>query len=298
MDADLTLEERKSWQELFEDQPDWDSLPSFKPLRKADSASLDPQSEHPVDSASLPSFKSVTKAGRAVPESALLASRTNAPQKHDHVPEPAPQLTSKVLETEKPPRLVQNRAWMFVALVSISFSALLVLYVIVGNQEPFGTVADTRAIEVQPIPYLAAGAAPLEKALSQTQGQAPPQIRTQPLAQDTRIQPSFDPAAIDALLEGGHALMQSGDIANARLIFQTAAALGSSRGALLLGQTYDANELKHVTLAGNWKDEAQAELWYKRAAELGEFAGEVSVRRLELSRLIDEKVPRVSSSQD
>jgi len=274
MDVDLTSEERKSWQELdFEDQLDWDSLPSFKPVKKG---------------------------GRAVAESPLLASRTNAPQKHDHVPEPTPQLTRKVLETEteKPPRLVQNRAWMFVALVSISFSGLLVLYVIVGNQEPFGTVADTRAIEARPMLYLAAGAAPFEKAPSQTLGQAPEPTRSQPPAQDSRVQPSFDPAAIDVLLDGGHASMQSGDIANARLMFQAAAALGSSRGALLLGQTYDANALKHVTRAGNWKDEAQAELWYKRAAELGEFAGEVLVRRLELSRLIDEKVPRTSNSQD
>jgi hypothetical protein len=272
MDLNLTSEERKSWQELdFEDQLDWDSLPSFKPVKKR---------------------------GRTVAESPLLASRTNAPQKHDHVPEPTPQLTSKVLETEKPPRLVQSRAWMFVALVSISFSGLLVLYVIVGNQEPFGTVVDTRAIEAQPMLYLAAGAAPFEKAPSQKLGQALEPTRSQPPAQDSRVQPSFDPAAIDGLLDGGHASMQSGDIANARRMFQAAAALGSSRGALLLGQTYDANALKRVTRAGNWKDEAQAELWYKRAAELGEFAGEVLVRRLELSRLIDEKVPRTSSSQD
>jgi hypothetical protein len=301
MDADLILEERKSWQELFEDQPDWDSLPSFKPLGKADSASLEPQSEHPLDSASLPYFKPVKKAGRAVHENALLASRTTASQEQEHVPEPAPPLTSKVLETEKLRRPVQNRAWMYVALVSISFSALLVFYVIVGNQEPFGTVADTRAIEVQPMPDLAAEAAPFEKAPSQTQEQAPEQTPSQPAAQDirvTQLQPSFDPAAMDALLEGGHALMQSGDIANARLIFQAAAALGSSRGALLLGQTYDANALKHVARAGNWEDAARAEFWYKRAAEQGEFAGEVSMRRLELSRLIDEKVPRAPSSQD
>jgi hypothetical protein len=283
MVTDLTLEERKSWQEPdFKDQLDWADLPSFKPLRKASSASVEPQSAHQVDWASLPCFKPVAKAGRAAPESALLTSQTKASQNREHVPEPSLHLTSKVLETKKPPQLVQNRARMFLAPVSISLSALLILYVIVGSHEPFRTVADTGAVEVQPMPHLTAGSVRLEKAPSQ------------PPAQDirvTQLHPPFDPAAIDALLDGGHASMQSGDIANARLMFQRAAALGSSRGALMVGQTYDTNALKHVTRASNWKDEAQAELWYKRAAALGEFAGEVSMRRLELSRLIDEKMP-------
>ncbi|MEZ5907470.1 MAG: hypothetical protein R3D31_01590 [Hyphomicrobiaceae bacterium] len=72
-----------------------------------------------------------------------------------------------------------------------------------------------------------------------------------------------------ALIRRGEVLFGLGDIAGARLLFQHAADGGSSRGALVLGETFDPNMLSRLGVIGVSPDVEQARRWYKRAVDLG-----------------------------
>ena len=61
-----------------------------------------------------------------------------------------------------------------------------------------------------------------------------------------------------------------GDIASARLLYETAAAGGSARGALLAGRTLDPKYLRSLGTRGVTGDPARAAAWYEKAAELGD----------------------------
>ena len=76
--------------------------------------------------------------------------------------------------------------------------------------------------------------------------------------------------AEDALLDRGDRLMALGDIASARLLFETAASQGSGRGALAVGRTLDPAYLGSIGARGVAGDPEVAALWYRRAADLGE----------------------------
>jgi hypothetical protein len=158
---------------------------------------------------------------------------------------------------------IRPHRWKFSALASVSLSTVLSCYIIACHVTGSVTAARPAAVEAQ-------GATAV----------------TNP-----------QPPLIDALLARGHALTEAGDIARARLMYQTAAELGSGRGALLSGQTYDPNALRHIARQGNWQDATQAKLWYERAADLGESAGELWLRRLELSRLVESKAVRPDPTQ-
>ena len=76
--------------------------------------------------------------------------------------------------------------------------------------------------------------------------------------------------AESALLERGDRLLAIGDIASARLLYETAAAGGSARGALLAGRTLDPGFLRSMGTRGVSGDPARAAAWYEKAAELGD----------------------------
>ncbi len=67
----------------------------------------------------------------------------------------------------------------------------------------------------------------------------------------------------------GRTLLDGGDIASARLLFQRAAEAGHWEGALAMGTTYDAGELSRRRTVGVRPDAAEARRWYERARELG-----------------------------
>ena len=76
--------------------------------------------------------------------------------------------------------------------------------------------------------------------------------------------------AESVLLERGDRLLALGDVASARLLYETAAAGGSARGALLAGRTLDPAYLRSLGTRGVAGDPARAAAWYEKAAELGD----------------------------
>ena len=71
------------------------------------------------------------------------------------------------------------------------------------------------------------------------------------------------------LMTRGKALLQSGDIAPARLLLERAAEAGEASAALMVAQTYDPAVLGTQDARNITADPAQARNWYQRAAQLG-----------------------------
>ncbi len=71
-------------------------------------------------------------------------------------------------------------------------------------------------------------------------------------------------------LERGSRLVDMGDIATARLIYQNLAIRGSASGARLLAETYDPSYLKEAAITGLQPDIDAARKWYKVAVDLGD----------------------------
>lgn len=74
----------------------------------------------------------------------------------------------------------------------------------------------------------------------------------------------------EALIERGNALLEAGDFAAARLVFQAVAHRGNGRAAMLTGVTFDP---RYRELAGSSGPKPNAELarqWYALATEMGD----------------------------
>jgi len=71
------------------------------------------------------------------------------------------------------------------------------------------------------------------------------------------------------LMERGRDLLKSGDVASARLVFNSLANAGIADAALALATTYDPRYLAQHNLIGVAGDETKAHQWYQRASELG-----------------------------
>ncbi len=67
----------------------------------------------------------------------------------------------------------------------------------------------------------------------------------------------------------GQVLLDGGDIASARLLFERAADAGLWEGALAMGSTFDTAELSRRRTVGVRPDHAEARRWYERARDLG-----------------------------
>lgn len=81
------------------------------------------------------------------------------------------------------------------------------------------------------------------------------------------------------LIERGRDLLQSGDVASARLLFQRLADAGVADAALALAATYDPRYLAEHNLIGVVGDAAKARDWYQRASGLGSIeAGRILAR--------------------
>ena len=125
------------------------------------------------------------------------------------------------------------------------------------------SVVDTRVVKLEWVPK-AEEAAPA----------APPAAR--PVIAVAPQQPQLDPEEINRLIRHGTKLLQSGDIAPARLMLQRAAQAGSGQAALTLGGTYDPEVLREMGVLGFAANPAKAREWYQKAMELG--ASEASRR--------------------
>jgi hypothetical protein len=90
----------------------------------------------------------------------------------------------------------------------------------------------------------------------------------------------IDPGEISALLARGNALMATGDLSAARLVYQRAAEAGNARAAFALAETYDPIVLKTLeqSLPPNV---ATAHAWYRKAKDLGSREALDRLERLE-----------------
>jgi len=96
---------------------------------------------------------------------------------------------------------------------------------------------------------------------------SPPTRQTEPEAVNA---PAVQPMNQDAvLMERGRDLLKSGDVASARLVFNSLANAGIADAALALATTYDPRYLAQHNLIGVAGDETKAHDWYQRASELG-----------------------------
>jgi hypothetical protein len=69
----------------------------------------------------------------------------------------------------------------------------------------------------------------------------------------------------EKLLARGHQLLEIGDIASARLLFQLLVEAGDPRGAKAMGMTFDPKVLAELRVTGMPYDHTQAQMWYERA---------------------------------
>lgn len=82
-------------------------------------------------------------------------------------------------------------------------------------------------------------------------------------------QPKIPATEEAAMMERANGLLQSGDVAAARLVYERLARRGSQQGALALARSYDPEGLRSLAAVGLKPDLAKAREWYKKAAEMG-----------------------------
>ena len=87
------------------------------------------------------------------------------------------------------------------------------------------------------------------------------------------LRPKPAPAAVAALLARADALVATGDIAAARLVYQRAVTLGSGQAATAIGRTYDPEFLAQLGVVGVVADTDTAAVWYRKGAALSVEAG-------------------------
>ena len=91
----------------------------------------------------------------------------------------------------------------------------------------------------------------------------------------------IDPGELTALVARGNALVATGDLSGARLLYRRAAEAGNARAALTLAETYDPIVLDTLGESGLAPNIAMARLWYQKANELGSTEALARLERLE-----------------
>jgi TPR repeat protein len=96
----------------------------------------------------------------------------------------------------------------------------------------------------------------------------------------------MSPVVVAVLISRGDALLSTGDVTAARLMYGRAADAQSVAGALAMGMTFEPKMLAQIGVQGMPADTQRAEIWYQRAAALGSSD---AVRLLQLLRGEDPK---------
>ena len=91
----------------------------------------------------------------------------------------------------------------------------------------------------------------------------------------------LDAGQLTALVARGNALVATGDLAGARLLYQRAAEAGNARAALTLAETYDPIVLETLGESGLAPNVTMARAWYRKAKELGATEATARLERLE-----------------
>lgn len=85
---------------------------------------------------------------------------------------------------------------------------------------------------------------------------------------------------IEALLSRGEAMVATGNIARARMLFERAATAGSARAAAETAKMYDPEFLASIHVRGIEPNASLAASWYRRAAALGDSQAEARLGQL------------------
>jgi len=136
--------------------------------------------------------------------------------------------------------------------------------------EPAPRPVDANPAAVDPKP--AANPAPVP---------APVQATPAPIVKPAVI---LDENEIDTLIRRGKNLLNDGDFAAARVLFERAANAGSAEAALALGSTYDPNVIKRLGAIMVKPDIESARKWYQLAADRGSAAASLQLANLPQSR--------------
>jgi TPR repeat protein len=80
---------------------------------------------------------------------------------------------------------------------------------------------------------------------------------------------SVSPSVLTLLVTRGDAMLATGDVSGARLMYQRAAKANSAQAAMGMGKTYDPKFLTRISAQGIAADPKQARVWYQRAADMG-----------------------------
>jgi hypothetical protein len=91
----------------------------------------------------------------------------------------------------------------------------------------------------------------------------------------------LEPDEIARLVQRGRQLLQTGDIASARLALRRAAEASNAEAALALGTTFDPATLRDIGVLGFASNAGQARQWYQKAAELGSIEASRRLDRLQ-----------------
>ena len=91
----------------------------------------------------------------------------------------------------------------------------------------------------------------------------------------------LDQNEIDTLIRRGKNLLNDGDFAAARVLFERA---DSADAALALGSTYDPNVIKRLGAIMVKPDVEKARQWYQVAADRGSAAASLQLANLPQSR--------------
>ncbi|MBO0717737.1 MAG: hypothetical protein J2P55_10445 [Rhizobiales bacterium] len=94
----------------------------------------------------------------------------------------------------------------------------------------------------------------------------------------------LDQSEIETLIRRGKNLLNDGDFAAARVLFERAANAGSADAALALGSTYDPNVIKRLGAIMVKADVEKARQWYQLAADRGSAAASLQLANLPQSR--------------
>jgi outer membrane biosynthesis protein TonB len=133
--------------------------------------------------------------------------------------------------------------------------------------------ANPASTEPKPAANPAVPSAPAQTAPTQGSPQAPAQAAV-----------GLDENEINTLMRRGKNLLNDGDFAAARVLFERAANAGSAEAALALGSTYDPNVIKRLGAIMVKPDVASARKWYQLAAERGSAAASLQLANLPQGR--------------
>ena len=133
----------------------------------------------------------------------------------------------------------------------------------VGASDPQASLATAPAATAEPaspaaLPPIVAAVAP-----------EPTPTPIRPRAQTAR-RPTLPDSAVEQLIRRGEELLQLGDPASARLLYEHAAAQGSASAATGVGRTHDPVEFSRLGLRGVRPDAELAASWYRRGLAGGD----------------------------